>query len=57
MHRSGTSGITAGVEALGFHLGGFDNYTTDENPRGYYENKKHWAMKDPPDLPDSAILG
>lgn len=38
MHRSGTSAITAGLEALGFALGHSARRTAQDNKKGFFEN-------------------
>ncbi|MBN1881099.1 MAG: sulfotransferase [Deltaproteobacteria bacterium] len=38
MHRSGTSAITAGLEAMGISLGNYELEANPENPKGYFEN-------------------
>jgi hypothetical protein len=46
MHRSGTSALTRGVQALGVYLG--DNFldTRPDNPTGYWEDKAIVALND-----------
>lgn len=38
VHRSGTSFLTAGLQALGCGLGRFDDTADADNPTGYYEH-------------------
>jgi GT2 family glycosyltransferase/glycosyltransferase involved in cell wall biosynthesis len=46
MHRSGTSALTAGLSALGVELGHIDDTKSDENAKGYFENKDVQELND-----------
>lgn len=39
MHRTGSSAVTAGIEALGIDLGKSNDYSNEENPKGFFENQ------------------
>lgn len=46
MHRSGTSALTAGLTALGFHFGHNETHASEENPKGYFENQAVVQLND-----------
>ncbi|MBU1417903.1 MAG: glycosyltransferase [Proteobacteria bacterium] len=46
MHRSGTSALTAGLSALGVDLGQLADTGSDENAKGYFENREVQELND-----------
>src|ERR1700683_2318168 len=46
MHRSGTSALTKGLEALGVDLGSNFNPATPDNPTGFWEDKHFHALNE-----------
>jgi hypothetical protein len=46
MHRSGTSALTKGLEALGVDLGSNFNPATPDNPTGFWEDKNFHALNE-----------
>lgn len=46
VHRSGTSLATAGLAALGCYLGELPPDTSEENPRGFFENPRFRVFND-----------
>ena len=39
VHRSGTSVLAAGLEALGISLGRKSEWVNEDNPKGFFENQ------------------
>jgi hypothetical protein len=46
MHRSGTSALTKGLQALGVDLGSNFNPATPDNPTGFWEDKNFHALNE-----------
>lgn len=46
VHRSGTSLMTAGLQAIGCDMGHFPNPGSDENPKGFFEHPAPRALND-----------